>query len=325
MATENPVTLSVQPLSGEIEHESAPTPTPPPVSAVQRLDGPTIASSRLPKPGKRRVLIAWTNQLRQVCDEVLRVDDVRARGLHAHHAGAIMRVSNMPPLSLPPTEAALSSAEQAWADHIAATPMFLNAFGQQGWKIARVPLDRLVIVQPVIDAIHDQVPTSEEEVVKWCLPETSTLDYQASLAADSQPGSFHVILTARHPNQDFDVELVQGGTGGALLGLRPRPNHVSVIRLPNRYVVHNGHHRLAALADAGVAEVPVVILDPAAMGPLQDRPGFLPFALAAQHPRPPVISDFLDPDLTIEVDGRTVGKVHALRIVHTELPGIIQR
>ena len=77
--------------------------------------------------------------------------------------------------------------------------MFLNAFGQKGWSIVRVPVDRLAVMQPVIDALQDPVPTTEEEIVQWCLPESSVLDYHATLAPDSQPGSFHVVLTARHP------------------------------------------------------------------------------------------------------------------------------
>ncbi|HEY1694673.1 MAG TPA: hypothetical protein VGG39_21025 [Polyangiaceae bacterium] len=217
----------------------------------------------------------------------------------------------------------MSALEQQWADHITSTPLFQNAFGQNGWSVGRVPVDRLAVVQPVIDAMHDAVPTTEEEVARWCLPESSTLDYHATLAADSQPRSFHVVLTARHPNQDFDVELQEGGAGGVLLRLRPRPNYIAVIHFPHRFIVHNGHHRLAALAAAGVTEVPVIILDAGSIGPLQDRPGFLPFQLVTQVPRPPLVTDFLDPEVTIDIPSRVIGKVHDFRIVHTELPSVI--
>jgi hypothetical protein len=294
-----------------------------PASLVQPASPPVVGTSPLPARGMRRTIVGWSNVLRQVYGEVQWLDDARASVVHAHHAAAVRRVSQMPPVIRPATQATLSPVEQQWADHISSTPMFSNAFGQQGWAISRVPVDRLAVVQPVIDALYDAVPTMEDEIVRWCLPESSTLDYHATLAPDSQPGSFHVVLTARHPNQDFDVELVEGGVGGVLLRLRPRPNYVAVIRLPHRFIVHNGHHRLVALAAAGFEEVPAVVLEAPALGPLQDRPGFLPFQQVAQVPRPPLVTDFLDPQVTIDTPGRRVGRVHDLRIVHTELQSVV--
>lgn len=301
-----------------------PIPTPIPVSGVRPMAGPALASSPLPASGMRRTMVGWANHLRQVYGEILWLEDQRARVMHAHHAAAVKLVSQMPPLQLPPTQTPLTPAQQLWADRIASTPMFLNAFGQQGWTIARVPIDRLAVRQPVIDALRDLTPTTDDEVARWCLPETSLLDYHASLAPDSQSGSFHVVLTAGHPNQDFDVELVEGGSAGVLLRLRPRPNYVAVIRLPHRFVVHNGHHRLAALAAAGITDVPAVVLEQAAVGPIQDRAGFLPFAQVAQLPRPPLVTDFLNPGVTIDIPGRSTGTVHDFRIVHTELPSVVR-
>ena len=191
----------------------SPSPTPPPVSGV--VNGPTAQSSplatALPARGMRRLVVGWWNALPQIYGEVMTFDAARAASLHAQHAMAVKAVNQLLPVQLAPQLSPLSSVEDGWVKHVTTTPGFLNVFSQQGWQVVRVPLDRMVIWQPTLDAPRDDAPalSNEEDVIKAFMPEVaSKVAYTTTLSRDEQ-GGFHAMLTADDPNHDLDLTAIR--------------------------------------------------------------------------------------------------------------------
>lgn len=84
------------------------------------------------------------------------------------------------------------------------------------------------------------------------------------------------------------------------------PNLLTVLRGNNRMLIQNGSHRAFALMEAGHAQAPALVQDIAddlqlalAVGPQAAQP-----AIAAMYSpqRPPLLRDFLDPDLHVVLD-----------------------
>ena len=295
------------------------TPTPSPVSAVQRVGRPA-----LPAPGMRRLLVGWSNSLAHVYSDVVTLDDARAIELNTFHASAVAAAAQLPVVSLAPSPGPLSQAEEAWVGHVSATPRFRTTFGLQGWRVARVALSGIVAWQPIVDAPVDDAPPleNEEQVIRGLLPEPPLLHpTKAALSPDGQ-GGVRALLTSSDPNHDVDISLEDEGAGGLRIKLRPRTNVVFAMPVNGRLVLFNGYNRLARLAAAGHADAPVLLLDPGhtAAGPVADRPGFLPLNLVVNLPRPPVLTDFLNSALTIDIPKPQLAKGHEFRIAHAEFP-----
>jgi hypothetical protein len=134
---------------------ATPTPTPPPVSGViaHAQPSPLPIGLPLPREGQRRLLIGWSNFLRDVYGEALTTDPEAATALHAKHMQAMQAVERMQPRPLAAPIGALTSEEEAWVRKVTVTPGFLNVFGQRGWQFVRIPLEILVAWQPVIDRL----------------------------------------------------------------------------------------------------------------------------------------------------------------------------
>jgi hypothetical protein len=93
-----------------------------------------------------------------------------------------------------------------------------------------------------------------------------------------------------------------------------RPNYVYAWRYPDGHMIlSNGNHRVAALVRAGHREVPAIVqnipsgLSIHQMGIAAEGNFVEPFLLHA--PRPPVVSDYLDPNASTE------GRLRALNSV----------
>jgi hypothetical protein len=74
-----------------------------------------------------------------------------------------------------------------------------------------------------------------------------------------------------------------------------------------RYVLMNGYHRAWLLKSKGVSMVPVVIAPAASQKELDLGSGFIPVS-ELMGPRPPVIDDFSDSSLSLDVEVRATLK-----------------
>jgi hypothetical protein len=154
-------------------------------------------------------------------------------------------------------------------------------------------------------------------MIERFVPEVEApIRYSSTITADPQ-GGFRVVLSSADPNHDLDVRVSPDSS--VVARLRAKSNVVNAVPVAGRLVVLNGYNRLAQAAASGQADVPVLLLEPGhPAGAIGDRPGFLPLTMIAQHPRPPLITDFFNPEITIDVPKREVCRTHDLCFRHTE-------
>lgn len=220
-------------------------------------------------------------------------------------------------LAAPPVIAApvmaIDPTQRAMIEDVLSAPLFAGSLAAKRWQLMMLPLDSLVIAQPMlnlarIDALRSRVEANPLEAF---FPVTTTLD----VATRTGAGPTITLLSSRGELTVSGAQLRREPDNGAieiLLRVEPRPNYVSALHDGGVYVLRNGHHRIAAAWRNGLAAVPCVIVE-GSMEALaaRMRNGLPPSAL--RRARPPVLSDLADEGpMSIEVVLRP--KEYALNI-----------
>ena len=196
-------------------------------------------------------------------------------------------------------------------------PLVRPSFNSVPTDIALVPLDRLVVYQKHIDLsfaaelrreLGDE--PDEERVFRACLGQ----DRAAPPASWSSVGRGTFVFVS--PSADLRFLGAAGLKGSQVSGWAPAGTVVGVVAIcagfgtnflnalfaNNRLILNNGSHRAYALRSAGVTHVPCVIQhvadreELALVGPeaVRRRP-----ELYLEHPRPPMLKDYFDPELRL--------------------------
>lgn len=198
-------------------------------------------------------------------------------------------------------------------------PLFRRCFQLLPISIGLIEIDKLIAPQRIlnmdyVDRITESInpDMTLDELISFCLsPQkvTSPVEY-----LESGPNAYMF----SSPNADLrflgsyvkylsEDEIAASGGGGmpvaavvTLVGFGSNP--INVIRYRDRYILHNGFHRVYALRKAGITEIPIVIQ---AAGTLPEFPRQLlsiSRELLTQSPRPPLMKDFLVERFTMHVE-----------------------
>lgn len=200
-------------------------------------------------------------------------------------------------------------------DKLMAQPVFRNTFDTVPVAFGMVELDKMIVSQYTITrsiverlrARHALRPTLKQ-LAEICLP-LEPRDDECRLAYRDD-GEF-VYVSGAHDMRFLGATLiapadikgltVQGHARAVIaLSLGFSTNVLNVVRLGNRVVLNNGHHRAHALRAMGLTHVPCVIqvcgsyeeLREAASSEIYDNSD-----LYYESPRPPLLRDFDRPDL----------------------------
>ena len=195
-------------------------------------------------------------------------------------------------------------------------PAFRNTFDTVPVAFGMVELDKMIVSQysltrSVVERLrarHAARPT-HKQLAGICLP-IAPRDDECRLAGRDD-GEF-VFVSGAHDMRFLGATLVDPaaikgltvqGHARAVIALSVgfSTNVLNVIRLGNRVVLNNGHHRAYALRAMGLTHVPCVIqvcasheeLREAASSEICDNSD-----LYFESPRPPLLRDFDRPDLT---------------------------
>jgi hypothetical protein len=254
----------------------------------------------LPQVGHTRLLAAWMTPEHLSLFPNSASTPATQSAFQRGHALARDAVVTLAPADLTPEAVApiTGSDEAVWVEGLVRTAEFQSHYGHLGHEIGYLRIDQLTVYQPFVNPPHEPVPGTPLEVLRWCLPHQ--FQAQVGLRIDGQRATF----TPASPSTGIGI--VQHPQG-VLITPVGNANWVQVKRLPNdRYVIVNGNHRIAALAAAGHAKVPAIISDASSLDaivpitPNSHRPWFRPEELRAFR-RPPLITDFLEPAVTLEV------------------------
>lgn len=238
--------------------------------------------------------------------EQWRVAARRYRQLETTEAGA---ADEPEVLELPPAMAPL-------LERVLADPVFRKAFSTSAVAFGMVELDRLVVYQRdvTLGLAESLAETfgprpSDEDVFRICLPVDPPLPQVGMARVGPRRFEFHC---AAHDLRFLGAELLDAsqlvdvtadgpvaGVVALLVGFGS--NTLNVVRRGRRMVLNNGYHRAYALRSLGITHAPCVIqvVEHAEEMPYAGASEIEEFAdFYFESPRPPLLRDFFDPDLT---------------------------
>ena len=214
---------------------------------------------------------------------------------------------------------ALTKAMNRHIEQLVALPGVQQTFDTVPVAFGMVELDKLVIsqydmTQAVVDGITaaHPLPISPKRLAELCLPLNPP---SANFRLASQKDDEFIFVADAHDMRFLDAQVLPtasvqlGDVMGhpqavVALSVGFSANLLNVVRYNNRLVLNNGHHRALALRQMGLTHVPCLIqpctsvddLQQAASSEICDNAD-----LYFSSPRPPLLRDFDNPLLTLDV------------------------
>ncbi len=210
-------------------------------------------------------------------------------------------------------------------DSIASRPDLQSGFAPHRWELGIVDVSVPILTyQPLI-----QVDSARERVAgvtdgNWsalmdlCLPAATETKFEGGF----DPSQNAFTMSSLNPNlrvQTFEVvdaqtpgpPPAQKKVFGFTIGLGS--TYVQFAQYQGRWMVRDGHHRLYGLLTAGVSLVPAVLIQARTLEETgAGRPGFFGHE-QLYGPHPPQLRDFIDDQLSAEVEVRAIRKVVRIR------------
>jgi len=201
--------------------------------------------------------------------------------------------------------------------HITQEQVFKNTIENTPYEFKMVEIDKLITSQGVVfldfvEKLKQSFPQnpSAEQLFDICLTLTKEYAPISRLKANentyiyaSDSADFRVIGVFPKPVKDYQLssDLITGIPVRSVIVLLGYGLPVATaVEVDKKIFLINGFHRLYALAEMGVKEVPLLIhkiTDQFDLSPY--KPYITEFLF--NHPRPPLMKDFFNPDLTLEI------------------------
>lgn len=226
----------------------------------------------------------------------------------------------------------LTGLQRRHVDRLIEVPAVRQTFDTVPVCFGWLPLDRLVVSQYSISRSNvDRMLVSlprrpgKQALTRLCLPlEPKHPDLRLVSRSERE----FVFVSQSHdvrflgaaplaPGQAGELPM-PGHVGGLIgLGVGHSPNLLNVVRFGKRFVINNGHHRAFALQALGATHAPCLIqvcengeeLDEAACSEICRNVG-----LYFESPRPPLLRDYLHPELTLDLPARAQQRQLVIRI-----------
>lgn len=255
---------------------------------------------------------------------------LRDNGVHPNAVKRLMnegararsRIGTLPPLAPAPAAQPIEdAAARAGIDQIMARPDCKAAFPDGRWTAEVVEIAKLVPVCPSLDVAY------AESLGDPGLDPSDPLSAVPLCFNPRHPSSFHVSVD--HAQKSINIvgmnpalEIVslrcsqQPEDGPLLISflVAAPPNLVVVLRHHGRWFLCGGHHRVYRLLKAGFSKVPCVVQDAQRLAEIgRYGPSLLFPDPVLRAPRPPLFTDFADPELASIAPLRATRKITRLR------------
>lgn len=207
----------------------------------------------------------------------------------------------------------LDVSTRATLEAILAAPLFAGSLASRRWQLAMLPLDTLVVAQPMVNLTRVDAlrPRIEKNALEAFFPMTTTLD----VAPETSPGPTFSFVSSRGELTVFGAQVRREPENGAIevvFRVEPRPNYVSALHDGGVFVLRNGYHRAVAAWRIGLRAIPCVIVEGSLEALSARMQNGVPIASLLSR-RPPLLFDFADDGpMTLELELRP--KQHALRL-----------
>jgi hypothetical protein len=230
--------------------------------------------------------------------------------LWARHAAAVASARELPPL-VPATGGAEVPCEIGENQRATLqTPNFQQSLtGGRPFRFSYVAVGHLGAFQPFVKD-GAAAPTGAGDLVDWCLPPPPKSDVRVEGQAN-ETGQ-RIVVSTFDPNVTLTPRLGPDVVG---LTIGRSPNWVQVAAIGGRYLVRDGHHRVAAAVAAGHERVPAIVVEYQNLQEAMAAPPGLWFTPDVMFgiPRPPLVADFLDSALTLDVPAPSRVRVYTVQ------------
>jgi hypothetical protein len=254
---------------------------------------------------------------------------LRDKGVHAdamerllnERASARSRIGTLPPLA--PAAAAQpiqDAAARADINQIMSRPDCKATFPEARWAAELVEIAKLIPVNPSLDVAYAESlggpgldPSNPLSAVRLCFNPKHSSSFHVSL--DQAQKS--VSIVGMHPALEVvSLRCSQQAEDGPLLVsflVAAPPNLVVVLRHHGRLFLCGGYHRVYRLLQAGFSQVPCVVQDAPGLAQIARYGSSLFQESVLMAPRPPLFTDFADPELGSVAPLRAMRKVTRIR------------
>jgi hypothetical protein len=198
----------------------------------------------------------------------------------------------------------------------------LNA---EGWDVQLVDLARVCAIQPTV--FTEQAVSRVEQVDKADLTSVAAITVPiptpTPLDAQFDPARNAWVFASPNPNLriagQFGLQL-QGGVPGFGFAIAIGTSFLQVAELDGRFLLRDGYHRAYGLLRRGVTRVPALVRAFPSYEALALPPGLLQQA-AYLGDRPPVLTDYLDDDVSADVTLPATQKIIVVQGLEIGLSG----
>lgn len=252
-------------------------------------------------------------------DKAVYPDAVAA--LMAERAQAQSRIQTLPPLAIADATQPIQDPQAiAEIGRIMSQPECKAAFLEGTWTAELVEIAKLIPVHPSLDVSYAESlggpgldPSQPGSAIRLCFAAKHASPFQVSVDQSQKS----VSVAGLHPGFEVvSLRYSQQGDDGPLVVsfmVAAPPNVVVVLRHAGRLFLSGGYHRLYRLMQARFSHVPCIV---------RDVPGlaqFVPYSPqffqepALMAPRPPLFTDFADPELGLIAPLRAMRRVIRIR------------
>lgn len=262
----------------------------------------------LPEPKKQRLLWAWMDR-----NHFLSVSQGYANSLLPVELESLMRRqqkasasrSRLRPIAKETKIEPMGSEHASHLDAVKSSPYFQKVFAGLDSSFGMVDPNDLVVFQHFIQPPKGELPA---DVLRWCLPTEFKTEAQITIN-----GTHSVVFVTQDHTSIFGINV--DPQKGPILGLQPRGNWLQVSRVEGRLVLRNGIHRAVRLAHAGHARIPALVVEYQSMEEVVPAdPGFFNANYLRTLERPPLLTDFLNPELAVDIPLEETRRIVAVRL-----------
>lgn len=278
---------------------------------------------------RRRLLFAWMPQaavnsyIKTQCikEENDRISKIMELWKKANHGFASIRKTET---GLPDTIEVkdVDSKYMPKLQQIKEDLLFKRTFTNLPTEFKIVEIDKLIawqqsVVLNFVDSLVDSFPSKPtfETLIDVCLslgkespPVTELQVGPNTCIYSSESTDFRFLGAIPKPLDQIDLEASSSGgipVIGLLLLLGYGGAPINVLSVGNRLILNNGFHRTYALRSIGVTHIPLVV-QKVTNPQLEISPNYhgLPREYLIHDPRPPVMKDYLDETLIIDLKAK---------------------
>jgi len=261
-------------------------------------------------------------------------DENELQAYHAKWASVSNYVKALQPRSLSSLARTEISVENSnYIQDLVEQDLFKQMF-HINYAIREVEIERVVVFQRYIDTeyagqLASKMKDNENFVLEACLP----LEFRQALEVSFDEAvagvtfsslSPKLVLAGMHVVGPGGVDITVGGRPvqqpGVLFLIGTQVNYVQISQYDGRYFLKNGYHRAYAALLSGRTRIPAIVSDVQDFGEVGAmNPAFFPRELLMSE-APPVLQDFLNDEVAIDVKMRPLRRVIRIRVDDFSLP-----